>query len=120
MIDKEALYEIDTVKVTNDLWVLSQRYRAYKFWPEGFELTNHYFIKITLKSKDPCLSPDKEYTGKDAARMLNKEYITSAQISIGNEIGKQAKIYEDWLRSVVDIPQKNNGTSTKNSERAAD
>ena len=70
MVDKQKVYGIDTVELTSQLWVLVQRYRTFKNWPEGFEATNHYELKLSLKSKDSFLTEDKEYTGKDAVRLL--------------------------------------------------
>lgn len=114
MVDKQKVYGIDTVELTSQLWVLVQRYRTFKNWPEGFEATNHYELKLSLKSKDSFLTEDKEYTGKDAVRLLRPEYLDSMAKHIGENYNRQMKIYSDFLHGVVDW-KNNNGSTTQNS-----
>ena len=118
-MDSKNIYGIDTKTLTNDLWVLTKRFRAYRHWDTGFDFSNHFFVEITLVSKDPYLAEDKLYRGKDAIRMLKPEYITSAKAYIGDRIAEQCKIYANWMHSAIDI-QNSNGTPTKNSEGAAE
>ena len=113
MVNKQDIFGIDTVELTNNLWVLCSRFTAYKYWPEGFELFHHYYITITLKSKDPYLTEDKEYTGKDAERMLKKEYLDSAAEHIGKKLECQMKLL-DKLHLIADW-KNNNGSTTENT-----
>jgi len=113
MVNKQDTFGIDTVELTNNLWVLSSRFTAYKYWPEGFELSNHYYITISLKSKDPYLTEDKEYTGKEAERMLKKEYLDSAAEHIGKKLEYQMKLL-DKLQSLANW-HNSNGSTTENS-----
>lgn len=114
MVNKQEIFGIDTVELTNNLWVLVQRFRAFKNWPEGFECTNHYEFKLSLKSKDPFLTEDKEYTGKDAVRLLRPEYLESMAKHIGENYNRQMSIYSDYIHGVVEW-QKNNGSTTENT-----
>lgn len=117
-MDNNEIWGIDTKATTNNLWVLTKRFRAYKHWDTGFDFSHYYNIQITLVSKDTYLTEDKVYTGKDAIRMLKPEYIASAKTYIGDRIAAQCNIYSNWMHSVIDI-QPTTSVTSQNSEGAA-
>jgi hypothetical protein len=87
-----------------------------------FELLRYYDPILILISKTGKLNT-KQYNGLEAVKRLNPNYLASAKIAILNEYANlldSIHILEDEYFQLAKDHLKNNGTSTKNSEGAAD
>jgi hypothetical protein len=88
-----------------------------------FDLLRYYDPILILIPKKGKRLDTRQYNGFEAAKRLNPKYLESAKISILNEYATlldHLHIFEDQLYQLAKDRLKNNGTSTKNSEGAAD